>query len=161
MPRFMGSKRVGHDWATELNWVYICQSQSSSLFPPYSLVTINLFSRSVTLFLFYRQVHLYPFIDSIYTWYHMIFVFVCLTSLNLTISRFHPCFCKWLYVVLFYDWVISHCIYTYHIFFIHSSGGGHLSYFPVLVIVKTAAINIRVHVSFWIMAFFRYMSIQK
>ena len=24
MPRFMGSQRVGHDWATELNWMFKC-----------------------------------------------------------------------------------------------------------------------------------------
>ena len=30
MLRFMGSQRVGHDWATELNWT---DSQVSSLFP--------------------------------------------------------------------------------------------------------------------------------
>ena len=141
--------------------MYICQSQSSNLFPPYSLVNLSLFSRSVTLFLFYRQVHLYPFIDSTYKQHHMILVIVWFTSLNLTISGFHPCCCKWLYVVLFYGWVVSHCIYTYHIFFIHSFGDGHLSYFPVLVIINTAAINIQVHVSFQSLAFFWYMSIQK
>ena len=138
--------------------MYICQSQSSNLFPPYSLVTINLFSRSVTLFLFYRQVHLYPFIDSTYKRYHMIFVFVCLASQSLGSI---PVSANGFMSFFFYGWVIPHCIYTYHIFFIHFSGGGHLSYFPVQVIVNTAAVNIRVHVSFRIIAFFRYMSIQK
>ena len=28
MLQFMGSKRVGHDWATELNWSEICISKS-------------------------------------------------------------------------------------------------------------------------------------
>ena len=28
--RSMGSQRVGHDWATELNWAYICQCSSPS-----------------------------------------------------------------------------------------------------------------------------------
>ena len=37
-------------------------------------------------FLFYKWVHLYHFLDSTYKWYHMIFVFFCLTSLSMIIS---------------------------------------------------------------------------
>ena len=44
----------------------------------------------------------------------------------------------------------------YHIFFIHSSVYGHLGCFHVMAIVNSAAINIRVHVSFWIMVFSGY-----
>ena len=29
--RFMGSQRVRHDWATELNWTYSCQLESSEI----------------------------------------------------------------------------------------------------------------------------------
>ena len=47
-------------------------------------------------------------------------------------------------------------IYVYHIF-IHLSVVGHLGYFHVLAIVNGAAMNIRVHVSFQILFFSRYM----
>ena len=44
-----------------------------------------------------------------------------------------------------------------HIFFIHSSVDGRLGWFHVLAIVNSAAVNIVVHVSFWIMVFSGYM----
>ena len=44
-----------------------------------------------------------------------------------------------------------------HIFFIHSSVDGHLGWFHVLAIVNRAAMDIVVHVSFWIMVFSGYM----
>ena len=50
-------------------------------------------------------------------------------------------------------------IYThrYHIFFIHSSISGYLGCFRVLAIVNSVALNIGVHVSFWIIVLSRYM----
>ena len=48
-------------------------------------------------------------------------------------------------------------VYMYHNFLIHSSVDRHLSCFHVLAIINSAAMNISVHVSFWIMFFFGYM----
>ena len=45
----------------------------------------------------------------------------------------------------------------YHIFFTHPSVGGHLGCFHVLAIVKGAAVNVGMHVSFQIMFFSGYM----
>ena len=63
----------------------------------------------------------------------------------------------------FYGWVIFHCvfvcvyIYIHHIFFMHSSVYGHLGCFTVLAIVNTAAMNIGLHVSFWIIVLSGYV----
>ena len=46
------------------------------------------------------------FLDSTYKQYHMIFVFVCFTSLSVMISR---C-CKWHYFIPFYGWVVFYCL---------------------------------------------------
>ena len=49
------------------------------------------------------------------------------------------------------------CVYTHHIFFIHSSANGHLCYFHVLATVNSTAMNTGVHASLWTMVFFGYV----
>ena len=90
------------------------------------------------------------FLDSTY----MIFVFLFLTSLYVTGSRlFHltttdsNLFLSWLSNIPLY-------IYIYHIFFIRSSVDGHLGCFHVQAIVNSAAVSIRVQVSFCFVFFF-------
>ena len=61
--------------------------------------------------------------------------------------------------LLYYVWVIIHCVcvfvYIYintHLLF-HSSVDGHLGCFYILTIVNNSTMNIRVRVSFWIHVF--------
>ena len=51
--------------------------------------------------------------------------------------------------VLFYGWVIFHCIYMNRIFFIHSSVDGHLACIHVLVTVNSAAWTLGCMCLFW------------
>ena len=59
----------------------------------------------------------------------------------LQMALFHP-----------FNGSIIFIVYMYHIF-IHSSVDGHLGCFHVLAVVHSAAMNIEVHTSFWIMFF--------
>jgi len=47
--RFMGLQRVGHDWATELNWMYLYRSQSPSSSHPIFPESTCPFSMSASL----------------------------------------------------------------------------------------------------------------
>ena len=52
----------------------------------------------------------------------------------------------------FYGWGIFSCMCIYHIF-IHSFVNEHLGCFLILAIINNAAMNIGVHISFWISVF--------
>ena len=79
-----------------------------------------------------------------------------LTSFSMIISRSIHVAANGIISFFFYGWVIS-IVYMYSTFFIHSSVDRHLGCFHVLPIVNSAAMNIGVHVSFWIMVFSGYM----
>ena len=82
----------------------------------------------------------------------MMFVFYCLTSLSIIISRsIHVAANS---IILFFFMAEQYSIvYMYHFFFIHSSVDRHLACFHVLAIVNCAAVGTGVHVSFQIMVF--------
>ena len=78
-------------------------------------------------------------------------------SILLQIALFHSflwlnkiplCVCIYIY---------THICIPHHIFFIQSFGSEHLGCFYVLVIINSAAVNIEVHVSSWIMVLSRCM----
>ena len=80
------------------------------------------------LFLFCKQVHLYHILDSTNKWYYMVFVFLFLTYFTLYDNlQGHPCCCTWHYFILFYGWVIFHCVcvcvcvYIYIYIYIYTS----------------------------------------
>ena len=63
------------------------------IFPP--------LSNPVTLFLFCKVVHLYPFLDFMYKHYHVIFILLYLAYFTHDNLLVHPCCCKWHKFVLF------------------------------------------------------------
>ena len=67
--------------------------------------------------------------------------------------------CVYIYIYIYtYIYICIHThIYIYHIFFIPSSVDGYFGCFPVLAIVKSAAVSTGVRVSIQIIVFSRYI----
>ena len=86
--------------------------------------------------------------ESIWCWC----LIVWLTSLSMIVSR--PIHVAKNAGISFFLMAEKYSIvYMYHIFWIHSSVDGHLGCFHVLALADSAALNIGVHVSLWVMVF--------
>ena len=90
----------------------------------------------------------------------MIFVIVCLAYftylLHILISLCPPMLLQWHYSILFYGWVVFHFVYVPHLLYPFICWCT-FRWLPVLAIVNSTAVNIRVRVYFWIMVSSRYM----
>ena len=81
------------------------------------LATTSLFSMPVSLFLFCRKFYLCHILDSTYKRYHMVFVFLLLTSLSMMISSSIHVATNGIISFFFYGWVTFHCPYVPHLLY--------------------------------------------
>ena len=84
---------------------------------------------------------------------HVSDICLWLTSLTMIVSRSINVAVK--DIISFFLWLSNSLLYikVSHIIFIHSSINGHWGCFHVLIMVNSAAVNIRVHISIWSMVF--------
>ena len=134
--------------------VYICQcyflNSSCPLLPPLYPQVHSLRLHSFPANRFISAI----FLDSINI-REYIFVLLFLTSLCITASEFIH-FTQLTQICSFYDWLIVHCIYVPHLLHPFICWWASRS-LPCPGYVSSAAVNIGVHVSFWIVVFSGYM----
>ena len=126
-----------------VRYMFQCYLLNSShpLLPTLCLQVCSLMSASPLLVC--RYVHQYHFSSfHIYVLiYDICFLFLTYFTLYKRLCV-HPPQQNWLQFISVYGWVIFHCIYIHHNFFIHSSVDGHLGCFHVLAVVNSAAITL-------------------
>ena len=121
----------------------------------------------MSVFLFCTWIHLYYFLYSTCKWYHIIFFSLFLTSLSMIFSsaihiaandiisfflmaKYIPsCVCVCV------CWVIFHCLCVCLLY--PFSVDGHWGSFSVLVVINSAIVKTRVHVSFSVRVFSEHM----
>ena len=101
--------------------ICICQSQSPDYSFPFHLVTISLFSTSVTLFASWKYVHFYHFLDFIYKQHCMLSL--CLTFHSVWQSWVHPCFTNYIILLFFFNWLSNIPLYIWATNFTGGSDG--------------------------------------
>lgn len=128
----------------------IYHSLSPFLFGNHQFVFKSVESVSVFFFsfLFYNQEHLCYSFRLVYKWYH-IFIFVCLTVISRSLLIAANGVISFFYMAVIPSYIVPH-LYP---FFCRWTFGIR----PGLGYCKSVTINIGAYVSFWIMAFSRYM----
>ena len=106
VPRAIQQDFVIYLFFTE--WFVSANPKLLNYSPLSPLITVNLFSMSVSLFLFCKHIHntfiCIIFLDSTSKQCHMIFVFLSLACFTQYDNlQFLPCCCIWHYFILYYD----------------------------------------------------------
>ena len=109
--------------------------------PPRKPLLCSLYVSLMLFFLLFTSL-LYN-LDSTHKWSHMVFVFLCLTSLRMGISGSPHVAASGM--ISFFLCRNRTPLSVDHIFLIHSSVDGHLGCFPVLTVVNSAAVNTGMH----------------
>ena len=114
------------------------------------LVMIHLFSMSMSLFLFYKIFISIVFVYSTFKWYHIIFVFIRLTSFSMINSGFIHVAANDNNLFFFCGWIISHFVYVpYLLYPFMCFCWWTLTILPYL----SAVMNTGVHISSWTACF--------
>ena len=85
---------------------------------------------------------------------------VWLTSLSMITSLWPPMLLQWNHSILFYGWVVFHSVYVPHLLYPFICWWT-FRWLPVLAVVNSTAMNIRVHVYFQIMVLSVFIPIPK